>query len=51
MKVNSTLLSIALGLSGCLTEAIFLYAPLNAQVSDQVADAFFIENVPKSLRF
>ena len=45
MKVNSTLLSIALGLSGCLTEAIFLYAPLNAQVSDQAADAFFIENV------
>ena len=45
MKVNSTLLSVAFGLSGCLTGAIFSYTPLNAQVSDQVGDAFFIENV------
>ena len=45
MKVNSTLLSVAFGLSGCLTGAIFSYTPLNAQVSDQVGNAFFIENV------
>ena len=45
MKVNSTLLSVALGLSGCLTEAIFSYVPLNAQVSDQAADALSLIHI------